>query len=127
MNQILSIPDFELKNLRTNVVSSLVDLRGNRPTILQLWQGNCSYCPPALDALKEYSEKLGDDILFLSIGLEKGEGSEELVLNKLQAWPTLTHYFVKEPVKEELKKLLSFQTVPHTIFINKVSTSSYQL
>ena len=120
MTELLIVPDFELKNLTTEVTTTLSKLRGDRPVILQLWQGNCGYCPPSLNALAEHSAELSDDILFLSIGLEKGEGSQELVLTKMQAWPTLNHYFVKESVKEELKKILSFQTVPHTVFADKV-------
>ncbi len=87
--------------------------------IIDFWHTKCQKCPAALEKLNKLALAY-PDLLFVACALSLGENNIELVAEMIDEWDNLTHVFVSECVKEQLKTWFQFSAVPFALVVDQV-------
>ncbi len=114
----VSLPDVELRNLENKKVTLTEVVKSNQLTILSFWATWCSPCKKELDAIAdvytEWQEEYNVELIAISVDNARAMARvKPMVVEK--GWP----YQIFIDPNQNLMRALNFQTVPHTILLDR--------
>lgn len=113
-----SLPDVELRNLENKNVTLAEVVKSDQLTILSFWATWCSPCKKELDAIAdiytEWQEEYNVELIAISVDNARAMARvKPMVVEK--GWP----YQILIDPNQNLMRALNFQTVPHTILLDR--------
>merc|ERR1740117_884733 len=112
----------------TSTRSTLGEVRGGKPLVLDFWHTRCTRCPEALTKLNALARQ-DKGVTFVACAMSLGsesEGTQEQVTELLEdQWEHLTHIYMTFDEKEAAKQKWGFKAVPFCVVFGADGTELY--
>ena len=96
--------------------TSLAEISGGRPVVIDLWKSLCPSCPAAIAKLASIARR-HRDVVFIAANIDDMEHAI-MMSESGDHLNSLVHTYMEPETKEVLKNHLKFSRVPYCIMIN---------